>query len=69
MKAEQCIPVWWFRLTNRDYQSLAAGVGFNLNSLGSLSFLMSHDLMLGYNQDKETGYSYRANYSKRFESR
>ena len=25
-------------LTNRDYQSLAAGVGFNLNSLGSLSF-------------------------------
>lgn len=32
-------------LTNRDYQSLAAGVGFNLNSLGSLS-LMSHDLML-----------------------
>ncbi|ENB12770.1 type VII secretion system (T7SS), usher family protein, partial [Escherichia coli BCE008_MS-01] len=25
-------------LTNRDYQSLATGVGFNLNSLGSLSF-------------------------------
>ncbi len=45
--AEQCIPVWWFSINKRDYQSLATGVGFNLNSLGSLP-LMSRDLMLSY---------------------
>lgn len=55
-------------LTNRDYQSLAAGVGFNLNSLGSLSFDVTRSDAQLHNQDKETGYSYRANYSKRFES-
>ena len=55
-------------LTNRDYQSLATGVGFNLNSLGSLSFDVTRSDAQLHNQNKETGYSYRANYSKRFES-
>jgi outer membrane usher protein FimD/PapC len=56
--------------TADDYQSATAGVGFNLNELGSLSFdVTSAQANLRQdNHDTQRGYSYRTNYAKRFES-
>lgn len=60
-------------LTADDYQATTAGIGFNLNSFGSLSFdvTRAEATLRGENDennDKQRGYSYRVNYSKRFES-
>lgn len=60
-------------LTADDYQAATAGIGFNLNSFGSLSFdvTRAEATLRGENDennDKQRGYSYRVNYSKRFES-
>lgn len=58
-------------LTADDYQAMTAGVGFNLNSFGSLSFDVTHADATLHNQDedeKQSGYSYRINYAKRFEA-
>lgn len=60
-------------LTADDYQAATAGMGFNLNSFGSLSFDVTRaqaNLRTGNKQDdeKQRGYSYRMNYAKRFES-
>jgi len=56
--------------TADDYQAATAGVGFNLNEYGSLSFdVTSAQANLRQdNHDTQRGYSYRANYAKRFES-
>ncbi|AJQ98549.1 putative outer membrane usher protein yqiG precursor [Enterobacteriaceae bacterium bta3-1] len=59
-------------LTADDYQSISSGIGFNLNELGSISFdITRSEAKLGYSentQEKKSGYSYRVNYAKRFES-
>ncbi|MDI9803076.1 fimbria/pilus outer membrane usher protein [Citrobacter koseri] len=60
-------------LTADDYQAATAGVGFNLNSFGSLSFDVTRaqaTLRKENNEDneKQRGYSYRVNYAKRFEA-
>lgn len=60
-------------LTADDYQAATAGMGFNLNSFGSLSFDVTRaqaNLRTGNKKDdeKQRGYSYRMNYAKRFES-
>lgn len=57
-------------LTADDYQALTTGVGFNLNSFGSLSFdITGAEANLRQKKDeKQRGFSYRANYAKRFES-
>lgn len=56
-------------LTADDYQALTGGVGFNLNQFGSLSFDVTGAKANLHNQDgnQQRGFSYRANYSKRFE--
>ncbi|ADO46987.1 fimbria/pilus outer membrane usher protein [[Enterobacter] lignolyticus] len=56
--------------TADDYQAATAGVGFNLNAFGSLSFdVTSAQANLRQdNSNTQRGYSYRANYAKRFES-
>lgn len=57
-------------LTADDYQALTTGVGFNLNSFGSLSFDITRADATLHNQgneNKQSGYSYRVNYAKRFE--
>ncbi|WP_410493104.1 fimbria/pilus outer membrane usher protein [Enterobacter sp. DTU_2021_1002640_1_SI_PRY_ASU_LCPMC_013] len=57
-------------LTADDYQAMTAGIGFNLNSFGSLSFDVTRADATLHNQDnegKQSGYSYRVNYAKRFE--
>ncbi|ECC1695251.1 fimbrial biogenesis outer membrane usher protein [Salmonella enterica subsp. salamae] len=60
-------------LTADDYQAATAGVGFNLNSFGSLSFdvTRAEATLRGENNEnnkKQRGYSYRVNYAKRFEA-
>ncbi|HBH7068348.1 TPA: fimbrial biogenesis outer membrane usher protein [Enterobacter cloacae] len=57
-------------LTADDYQAMTTGIGFNLDALGSISFDVTGaeaTLHQGKN-DKQRGYSYRANYAKRFEA-
>ncbi|BBQ83522.1 TPA: fimbrial biogenesis outer membrane usher protein [Kluyvera ascorbata] len=55
--------------TADDYQALTSGLGFNLNQFGSLSFDITGAEANLRNNDlgKQKGFSYRANYSKRFE--
>ncbi|AEN62959.1 fimbrial biogenesis outer membrane usher protein [Enterobacter soli] len=57
-------------VTADDYQATTGGIGFNLNSFGSLSFdvTRSEANLRDDNEGKQKGYSYRANYAKRFES-
>ncbi|MRS16845.1 fimbria/pilus outer membrane usher protein [Enterobacteriaceae bacterium RIT691] len=60
-------------LTADDYQAATGGLGFNLNSFGSLSFdvTQAQATLRGVdnnNDEKQRGYSYRVNYAKRFES-
>ncbi|MGT8858940.1 fimbria/pilus outer membrane usher protein [Enterobacter sp. 186315] len=56
-------------LTVEDYQSLTSGVGFNLNALGALSVdATGSQAHLGQESEKQRGFSYRANYARRFES-
>ncbi|MGL5698156.1 MAG: fimbria/pilus outer membrane usher protein [Kluyvera sp.] len=60
-------------LTADDYQAATTGVGFNLNSFGSLSFDVTRaqaTLRTENRKDneKQRGDSYRMNYAKRFES-
>lgn len=56
-------------VTADDYQAATGGVGFNLNSFGSLSFDVTHAKanLRDDNEGKKRGFSYRANYAKRFE--
>lgn len=55
-------------LSNDDYQAFTAGVGLNMNMLGALSFDVTRSDAKLNNQSPETGYSYRMNYSRRFET-
>ncbi|MCT6664339.1 fimbrial biogenesis outer membrane usher protein [Enterobacter mori] len=58
-------------LTADDYQAATTGLGFNMNSFGSLSFDVTRADATLHNEDKnekQSGYSYRVNYAKRFES-
>lgn len=56
-------------VTADDYQAATGGVGFNLNSFGSLSFdiTRAEANLRNDNEGKQRGFSYRANYAKRFE--
>ncbi|MGK3632152.1 fimbria/pilus outer membrane usher protein [Enterobacter cloacae] len=56
-------------LTADDYQAMTTGIGFNLDAFGSLSFDVTgaEATLRQKNSDKQRGYSYRANYAKRFE--
>lgn len=56
-------------ITADDYQAATGGVGFNLNSFGSFSFDITRAEANLRNDDegKQRGFSYRANYAKRFE--
>lgn len=56
-------------VTADDYQAATSGIGFNLNSFGSLSFdvTRAEANLRDDNEGKQRGFSYRANYSKRFE--
>lgn len=56
-------------LTADDYQAVTTGIGYNMNSFGALSFDVTRAEATLHNVDsgKQRGYSYRANYSKRFE--
>lgn len=56
-------------VTADDYQAATGGVGFNLNSFGSLSFdvTRAEANLRDDNEGKQRGFSYRANYAKRFE--
>lgn len=56
-------------LTAEDYQSLTSGVGFNLNAFGALSVdATGSQANLRQEREKQRGFSYRANYARRFES-
>lgn len=50
------------------YRSLAVGIGQNMESLGALSFDMTQATSQVPEHARQTGYSYRINYSKRFDS-
>lgn len=53
--------------SNRDYRALNTGIGLNLESLGAISFDITHSNNSSKNNKKSlTGYSYRVNYAKRF---
>jgi len=56
-------------LTADDYQAVTTGIGYNMNSFGALSFDVTRAEATLHDEDtgKQRGYSYRANYSKRFE--
>lgn len=56
-------------VTADDYQAATGGIGFNLNNFGSLSFdiTRAEANLRDDNQGKQRGFSYRANYAKRFE--
>ncbi|WP_431139158.1 fimbria/pilus outer membrane usher protein [Enterobacter mori] len=54
--------------SGNDYRALAAGVGQNLAWLGALSFDVTQATSQWVGEDKQTGYSYRINYSKRFDT-
>lgn len=51
-----------------DYRALAMGIGQNLDVLGALSFDVTQATSQPTGKDKQTGYSYRINYSKRFDT-
>ncbi|NJQ21999.1 fimbrial biogenesis outer membrane usher protein [Pantoea sp. LS15] len=50
------------------YRSLAAGIGQNMEYFGALSFDITQATSQLPNLNKQTGYSYRLNYSKRFDT-
>lgn len=50
------------------YRSIAAGIGQNMEFLGALSFDVTQATSQLPNQNSQTGYSYRFNYSKRFDT-
>lgn len=54
--------------TNGDYQAQALGIGQNLQSFGAVSFDVTRSAANLAHQNKQTGYSVRANYAKRFEA-
>lgn len=55
--------------TAEDYQALTSGIGFNLNSFGSLSFDVTGAWAnMGDERGRQQGFSYRGNYAKRFET-
>ncbi|MDE4082823.1 MULTISPECIES: fimbria/pilus outer membrane usher protein [Enterobacter cloacae complex] len=51
-----------------DYRALAAGIGQNMDWLGALSLDVTQATSRRLGEDKRTGYSYRINYSKRFDT-
>ncbi|WP_392564012.1 fimbria/pilus outer membrane usher protein [Orbus wheelerorum] len=52
-------------LLSSDYQSYALGVGFNLGSLGAISFDGKYaSTQFDFERDKQTGQAYRLQYSK-----
>lgn len=54
--------------TNGDYQAQALGLGQNLQDFGAISFDVTRSSATLPHQDTQTGYSYRANYAKRFDA-
>lgn len=50
------------------YRSIAAGIGQNMEYLGALSFDLTQATSQLPNQSSQKGYSYRFNYSKRFDT-
>lgn len=56
-------------LTADDYHAVTSGIGFNMDSFGSLSFDVTEaEATLRQEKDeKQRGFSYRVNYAKRFE--
>ncbi|WP_245956746.1 fimbria/pilus outer membrane usher protein [Edaphovirga cremea] len=54
--------------TNGDYQAQALGLGQNLQDFGAISFDVTRSAATLLHQNRQTGYSYRANYAKRFDS-
>ncbi|STR64678.1 outer membrane usher protein yqiG [Klebsiella michiganensis] len=56
-------------VTADDYQAATGGVGFNLNRFGSFSLdiTRAEANLRNNDQGKQRGFSYRANYAKRFE--
>ena len=54
--------------SGNDYRALAAGIGQNMDVLGALSFDVTQATSQPVGEDKQTGYSYRINYSKRFDT-
>ncbi|PKE29087.1 fimbrial protein [Rahnella sp. AA] len=54
--------------TTGNYQAQALGVGQNLQKLGAVSFDVTRSSATVPVAGKQTGFSYRANYSKRFDS-
>ncbi|HDS9358207.1 TPA: fimbrial biogenesis outer membrane usher protein [Enterobacter chengduensis] len=50
------------------YRSFALGLGQNLSVLGAISFDVTQATSQPVHQNPQTGYSYRFNYSKRFDS-
>jgi outer membrane usher protein FimD/PapC len=51
-----------------NYRSIAAGIGQNLALIGALSFDVTQATSQLPNKPSQTGYSYRFNYSKRFDT-
>ncbi|RSB33510.1 fimbria/pilus outer membrane usher protein [Enterobacter cloacae] len=51
-----------------DYRALAAGIGQNMDMFGALSFDVTRASSQRVGETKQTGYSYRINYSKRFDT-
>lgn len=54
--------------TNGDYQAQALGLGQNLQSFGAISLDVTRSAASIPNHDRQTGYSIRANYAKRFDA-
>lgn len=54
--------------TNGDYQAQALGIGQNLQSFGAASVDVTRSAANLPHQNRQTGYSFRANYAKRFDS-
>jgi len=51
-----------------SYRSIAAGIGQNMEYLGALSFDVTQATSRLPGENSQTGYSYRFNYSKRFDT-
>lgn len=56
-----------FILTDKNYYAISSGVGYDMNSLGALSFDITHT-NAQLNNSQQRGQSYRINYSKMFDS-
>lgn len=57
-----------FLADSDNYRSLAAGIGQNMETLGAISFDITQATSQLPDQNSQTGYSYRFNYSKRFDT-